>query len=406
MQKEYLTSTVVKYTINIVMNKPESLRKTVEKTNTVRVYDNGFIGVAGSIGETNYDELEKQAIENLQFKLPYPCKLPENNVKKMDNFKQILNPDNYMQSVSKIMDKISAAAPNFIFGNKATYVEVEAKYRNTKGCDMEYKGNTFSLGLSVKSKASANLFDFFYSAETTNIDENQMAKDVKVITENYDNVIDIEPGKYPVLIDTTDLFGKSLYDLLIDQYASNASMFKGKLGQKIFSDKFSMFFDRKPETAFANPFFDEEGEVAPDYERYVIKDGVLVALGGNKRQQDVYNLPVAQNSGAPYDGLPSLSLAGLTMKTENKTLAEVTKEKTIFVMVASGGDTTTDGDFATPVQYAYLVQDGKVLGKLPDFQLYGNIFDFFGKDYVTTIPKALTQTGETYFSLTKLNIQK
>lgn len=406
MQKEYLTSTVVKYTINVVKNKPESLRKTIEKTNTVRVYDNGFIGVAGSIGESNFDELEKQAVENLGLKLPYPCKLPENVVKKMDTTKKIIDTDNYMQSVSKLMDKISAAAPNFIFGNKVTYVEVDAKYRNTKGCDLEYKGNTISLGLSIKSYGSANLFDFFYSLQENKIDEDKMAKDIKVITEHYGDMVDIEPGKYPVLIDTSDLFGKSLYDLMIDQYASNASIFKGKLGQKIFSDKFSMYFDRKPETAFATPFFDGEGEIAPDYERFIIKNGELVALIGNKRQQEVHNLPIAQNSDAPYDGLPAASIGGLMMKTENKTLAEITKEKTIFVMVASGGDTTTDGDFATPVQYAYLIQDGKVLGKLPDIQIYGNIFDFFGKDYVTTVSKALTQVGESYYTLTKLNVQK
>ncbi|HRX14572.1 MAG TPA: metallopeptidase TldD-related protein, partial [Eubacteriales bacterium] len=143
-----------------------------------------------------------------------------------------------------------------------------------------------------------------------------------------------------------------------------------------------------------------------DYERFIIKNGEFVALIGNKRQQEVYNLPIAQNSGASYDGLPSASLAGLMVKTENKTLAEITKEKTIFVLVASGGDTTTDGDFATPVQFAYLVQDGKVLGKLPDMQIYGNIFEFFGKDYVTTVSKALTQVGEGYYTLTKLNVQK
>jgi len=406
MQKEYLTSTVVKYTINVVKNKPESLRKTIEKTNTVRVYDNGFIGVAGSIGESNFDELEKQAIENLELKLPYPCKLPENVVKKMDTTKKIIDTDNYMQSVAKMLDKISAAAPKFIFGNKVTYVEVEAKYRNTKGCDLEYKGNTFSLGLSVKSYGSANLFDLFYGFNEVSIDEKEMVNDVKLITEHYGDVVDIEPGKYPVLMDTSDMFGKSLYDLMIDQYASNASIFKGKLGQKIFSDKFSIYFDRKPETAYATPFFDDEGEIAPDYERFVIKNGEFVALIGNKRQQEVYNLPIAQNSGASYDGLPSASLQGLMVKTENKTLAEITKEKTIYVIMASGGDTTTDGDFATPVQFAYLIQDGKVLGKLPDMQIYGNIFEFFGKDYVTTVSKVLTQVGEGYYTLTKLNVQK
>ena len=56
----------------------------------------------------------------------------------------------------------------------------------------------------------------------------------------------------------------------------------------------------------------------------------------------------------------------------------------IWLCMASGGDITPAGDYATPVQTAYLYRDGKLVGKLPEFNVRGNIFDMLGKDYLGT----------------------
>ena len=47
MQKEYITKKTSSLSINVVATEVESLRKVVESTQTVRVYDDSCIGVAG-----------------------------------------------------------------------------------------------------------------------------------------------------------------------------------------------------------------------------------------------------------------------------------------------------------------------------------------------------------------------
>ena len=59
--------------------------------------------------------------------------------------------------------------------------------------------------------------------------------------------------------------------------------------------------------------------------------------------------------------------------------------KAVYVVVASGGDATPDGHFATPVQMAYLMEGGKLVGRLPDLSISGDFFDMFGKDYIGTV---------------------
>ena len=51
-------------------------------------------------------------------------------------------------------------------------------------------------------------------------------------------------------------------------------------------------------------------------------------------------------------------------------------------LIASGGDWTDAGDYATPVQCAYLYRDGKLVGRLPEFNLAVKLNDLFGKDFV------------------------
>ncbi len=54
-------------------------------------------------------------------------------------------------------------------------------------------------------------------------------------------------------------------------------------------------------------------------------------------------------------------------------------------MIASGGDMTPEGHCATPVQMAYLVENGKLVGRLPELNISGNFFELLGKDYLGTV---------------------
>ena len=73
MNKEYIYKKSSSLSVNVAASKVESLRKVVETTSTVRVYDNGLIGVAGQIGDCDMKKLEAEAIKNLENKIPYPC---------------------------------------------------------------------------------------------------------------------------------------------------------------------------------------------------------------------------------------------------------------------------------------------------------------------------------------------
>ena len=83
--------------------------------------------------------------------------------------------------------------------------------------------------------------------------------------------------------------------------------------------------------------------------------------------------------------MPDLGFGRLYLVATAKSMKELVPGKAIFVVMAAGGDATPDGHFATPVQMAYLMENGELVGRLPDISVAGDFFDLFGKDYLGTV---------------------
>ena len=73
MEKEFLKETERSVTLNVTGGKIDSFRELEKTSGTVRVYDNGFVGIAGSLGEPDETELTARAKDALSFAIPYPC---------------------------------------------------------------------------------------------------------------------------------------------------------------------------------------------------------------------------------------------------------------------------------------------------------------------------------------------
>ncbi|MDP2867095.1 MAG: peptidase U62, partial [Elusimicrobiota bacterium] len=43
---------------------------------------------------------------------------------------------------------------------------------------------------------------------------------------------------------------------------------------------------------------------------------------------------------------------------------------------------TNEGGFGTPAQVAFLMKDGKLVGRLPQLQLSSTVYDMYGKDFL------------------------
>ncbi len=399
MEKEFLTETSRSVTLNVTGGKIDSFREQEETTGTVRVYENGCIGVAGCLGTPDEDALEKKAVEALALGIPYPCRLEGALERKEMHEEEIIPVPQFIPTMQRFLDRLSEACPRFAFSNKITLSDERAEYRNSLGRHLVSAERKMGIALLAQNRGSGNLFDTTLAYEGTSFDEDVLLAQFKKMYDAFYTPADIEPGRYPVVMAAYGLFGTFLQHFVAEMYVSGASLLSGKLGQRVFSDKITLRNDMNPETNPGTRFFDSEGCVAPDLRPVLIDKGTLTGLLTTKKSAEQFGLKNLGTAAAAYDGVPSLGLNGFYVDPTAQTLRELVPGKAVYVVMASGGDTTPDGHFATPVQMAYLMEDGELVGRLPELSISGSFYNMLGKDYIGAVPKEL-QPGNLLCAVT------
>lgn len=387
MEKEKFIWQTNEISLNVTAGKIDSYRRTEETKNTVRVYEDGKIGVAGSLGETDEEALTDAAVKALSYGIEYPCELSGNNLT-VDDAREIIAPKEFIPKMQHFLDRITKECPNFSVSDKLKLSELRHTYENSKGAHLFSSSSWLEYSLIFQNKGAGNLFDASFEGYAQKFDEDAAIRDCKLMHDAFYKEADIEEGEYPVFMLPDVLFGRTMDRFYANAYASGASLLSGKIGEKVFSEKFTLCDDRNHDTCPSACFFDDEGEYAPDFRQPLVKDGVLTNVLTCKLFTKMFDVPSAATAGAAYDGVPQIAAPSCYIKPTAASAAAVTEDKAVLVMIASGGDMTPEGHFATPVQLAFLVEKGEIVGKLPDIGISGEFFDLLGKDYLGTAEKA------------------
>lgn len=409
MEKEYLVNKSNEITLNITDGKVDSYREKDETQSTVRVYDNGKIGVAGALGDVSFDALEAQAVEKLNDGIPYPCKMNKGVKKSILRTKAVVEEKDIMRTSKRLAKKIASACPRFLVNGKTQASKHVGSYKNSQGTELAYESNAFQVFLQVKDKDSSNIADAYYGVTVGkygSVTEKKIVDDMKTLHDAFfGEKVTLPNGQYPMIVAPYDVLGNMVKDVLAEYYVSGGSLFSGKLGEKIFNENFSLYVDRNPVTNRSAAFYDDEGEIAKDYRAEIIENGMLKRVLTSKNTSAMFQLPLSKTAAAPYDGVPSVGLPGLYLKRTAQNLKELLgNEKAVFIAITSGGDMTTEGVVGMPVQLAFLVENGKITARVTDFSASGNIKDMLGKDFVGVVSQGVFAADESEALVVKMDL--
>ncbi len=382
--KELYSIRTTQTSINVLGSKIESVRgKDITKTG-LRIYDGGFIGVSGAIGNYRLENLEKNARSALKAKIEYPYELNSDKIMEIDASKEIIKDEDFVYEIEEAIEQLRKNHNGFIFSNKINMDNISVSLCNDKGLDLRFKDRAIDVELVFKEKSSAGIMDGFIGFQDRRYDRNDFLSMSDEILSAYKNRVDFTEGNYPVVFltaDETPLL-KFMSDLDGRAFGTDTSLFSGKLEKKLFSEEFTLYNSLNPEDASLVPFFDSEGTINKNYRYPLIEDGVLKAANTDKKNAALYKLPYTGSAISAFDGTPQPGFPNPIVKASIKTAKELLGgDKGIMVLMASGGDFTPQGDFATPVQLAYLFDGEKLLGRLPELQVSSNVFEMYGSSY-------------------------
>ena len=209
--KEKIITDFEEFTVGIMGGVVNSYRKKQEKKTGIRVYRDGFIGVAGAIGECDEEKLAVQAEKMLDNKIEYPCDLDGELQLSVEGPKLNVKDGDLIRLTEKLLIRLCEECPNFLFSNNVRIRRTKTTYENDNGRKLSHKGETLLILLIIKDKFSANVFDASFYASVTEYDEDQIVKDVKWLHDNYYKTAEIEEGEYNVITDVGILGGPLSY---------------------------------------------------------------------------------------------------------------------------------------------------------------------------------------------------
>lgn len=381
MVKELYKEVINEVSINVTATRIDSIRKKNLTKSGCRVYDNGLIGIAGCYGEPTEDTW-KQAVKNLEARTPYPYQPEKGKVRSRDLRKINLTEEEYIHDMEKLLSLLEKEYPQFLLSSKMSLAETEVSLSNDAGLDYVNRDKTIDMGLLVKHKDSVNVFDSFIAYISREYDFDKMLLEARNSLDGYMQKCTLPGDKLPVIFEQEEMLGKFTESLSGEAVGNGVSLFGDKMNTKVFHEDFTLYQNRSSDV-YHVPFFDMEGTVSEDDRFALIDRGTIKYAYTDKKNATTFSFPLTGGAGGGYDDVPSLSGPSLRVAVGNRTLKELLQgELAVIAKITSGGDYTNSGDFAAPIQDAYLTDGERILGRLPELSVSGNLFEMFGNDYI------------------------
>ena len=375
------------------------------------------------VDETSIDQLVKDAAENA---LIIDSEDEEyifegsKEYKKVDSFNQALSNVGEEQKINFVksleeeafrLDKRIASVEVCIYGDGYG----ETIMSNTKGLFLRDKSNIAYTYIAVVAKDGEDIKTGM--AYRTGNDFNAFnAQDIA--REAVDEALallgarSVKSGDYNVIIRNSaaaDLLEAFTGIFSAEAVQKNLSLLKGKLNEKIASDKFTLIDDPYMEGGLASKSFDGEG-VACKYKKVVDK-GVLKTY--------LYNLKTAKKDGVDTTGNASkgsykssigISPSNFFVEKGERTLDEMVADidKGILITELQGlhsGLNSVSGDFSLAA-LGFLIQDGKISRPVEQITMAGNYFDMLKNIEETGSDLKFGMPGEAYIGSPSLRIKK
>lgn len=256
---------------------------------------------------------------------------------------------------------------------------------NTRGLDKEESGAWCgaSVSLAIQKKGvSETGYSYLYTRSLEKLLERKLGNEAYSRAREMLGAGSVATGKYPVIFHrevSASLLGLLAHSFSGENLYKGKSLFTGKEGEKVLSDKLQIIDDGTMKGVLGAKAFDGDGTTVR--RNTVIQDGVF--LGG------LYNLSMAAktgkvttgNSSRSFTSLPGVSRNSLFIprgrESKQDMLSVMTKGLIIRDLMGLHMANPVTGEFSLGAS-GLLVENGKIRGSFRGVTVSGNLKDLFG----------------------------
>ena len=353
----------------------------------LRIIKDGRIGFSATNRMEDVDGIVSRALEvspygaKAEFGLPTTAEHPQ---------VPTYDPDVPQVSIEKMVELSQAMVQGVLAGHPDVLCDagvsqsvVKVRILNSKGLDASYEKTVFSLGLGGTLVRGTDML-FVGDGESSCRPIADASDIVARVTGQLDQAHDmaeVTTGRFPVVFTPDAVAGLLLSPLLVGfngkTVLQGSSPLVGRLGEKIVDERFSLYDDGTIAYRPGSRPWDDEG--IPTRITPLIENGVA--------RNFIYDLKTAAQAGAESTGnasrgagsLPSpstsvISIAEGDMSFEDM-VADMKEGLVVERFLGAGQTNILAGDFSGNVLLGYKVENGRMVGRVKNSMLSGNVYE-------------------------------
>jgi len=380
-------------TVEVRESKIESIEESNETGIAIRLIKEKKLGFAYTTdtSEDNLEDIFEKALKSSENSLADEFL----SINEQPVYDSLITYDREISELS-IEDKIETAllieSSAYSYSNKvkktekASFSDNETKIEiiSSKGMDLSY--NTNYCGgicevISEDGNSQENGFSLGFSKKYAGFDFEKIGKDSAQKSIELLNPKTIHPGKHKIILST--YVGAQLLESISNLFSSDAvqkgkSLFKGKLGQKLFPEFLSITDDGRLKNALFSAPFDDEG--TPSRKTPLIEKGILKSFLYNNNTASKENLKSTGNGKrASYKALPEVYPTNIFFEPGESKEEEIISSlaEGIYITRVMGIHTINpiSGNFSIGAQ-GIMIEKGTKTFPVRGITIAGNLFDF------------------------------
>jgi PmbA protein len=364
-------------------NRLHSLTENENSGTGVRLNIEGRTGFSSTNDDSNIERIAKTAASLARFGDIENFTLPSDTVSLFDPYDPEIETFDLQKEIiacESAIDELTRRFPGINIDMGITSSTGSIHLANSSGVDISYRDSYYSASISATLVLSDGARIETWEGESHTRPEpfSAMTAGIAEKIEQAMTVRKIESGMYPVLL-PPQAFGR-LLGLVISGFSAvpvwkGISPMAGKQGQSLFSEKLTV---KDNPLIKGSPYsipFDAEGVNVK--EKFLIKNGVVDTFIADLKYAERLGIAPTGNAARGYASLPGPAFTGIEVNPGSEPhetmLSSIKRGIVPHQFIGLGQSNTITGDFAAAMDLAYLVEDGRITGRVKDCMISGNI---------------------------------
>lgn len=368
-------------------NRLKAIQTRQGRGQALRLVKDGRLGLASSSRPDADEELLTKALEvaslgiEAGFRLPSFASYP--SVEVYDPAARSVSVDDMAALGQALIDALRRGWPELQCEAEVSRSVSRVDLSNTEGGQATYQRSAFHVsveGVLIRGTDMLFVGDSRSSCQPFTYPADLVADVRQQLEWARDTAPGLAPGAYPVVFTPRGVASAFFFPLITalngQTVLQGASPLGGRLGQVAFDRRLTLEDNATlPLRPGSRPCDDE---AVPSQRTPLIQEGVVANF--------LYDLETAQKAGAQstasgnrtLDSLPSPGISNLVLAqgdaTQEELISDIKDGLLVDILMGAGQGNILGGEFSGNVLLGYRVQKGKIVGRVKDTMVSGNVF--------------------------------